>query len=232
MTSATDGYSLWFHSDPIDLEPLTVGEAGAAAGRAGLRGPQRAMKRKAVLLQRYVEGQRLLFLAEQCLNLTRKSLEPILRRFDLSHPQYLVLLILGYAEATGQKVISTDLSYLLGREKHTMTPLVDSLVRGGLVRRGDDARDRRVIMLRLTRNGKQLLRTVQPLTVPTIADIPLGSRKQTSSVFTMLEAFRRAFAQKAGQNPDLYAGAFSRLLVAGESKLLQESRQGPRERAR
>ena len=179
------------------------------------------MKIEGETVQRYIEGQRFLFLAEQCLNLTKKSLDPILRRHDLNHSQYLILMILNCADATGQQVISTELSYLLGREKHTITPLVESLVRSGCLERGRDPDDRRVIALTLTRKGKNLIRKVQPLTIPTVSDIPLGSKEEKNSLFRILEGFRRSFAQKSGQDPDLYSGAFNRLLVEGESKLLE-----------
>jgi DNA-binding MarR family transcriptional regulator len=170
------------------------------------------------LVQRYIEGQRFLFLAEQCLNLTKKSLEPILRKFGLNHSQYLILMILNYANATGAQVISTELSYLLGREKHSITPLVQSLVANGLIVRGSDASDRRIIALSLTEKGKTLIQEVQPHTMQTIADIPLGSEKEKQSIFHVLESFRRLQAEKSGQNPELYSGAFNRLLVDGENK--------------
>jgi DNA-binding MarR family transcriptional regulator len=172
-------------------------------------------------LRRYVQGQRFLFLAEQCLNLTKKSLETILRRYRLNHSQYLVLMILNYADTTGQQVISTELSYLLGREKHSITPLVESLVGNGLVERGQNPDDRRLITLSLTTKGKDLIRTVQPLTVPTIADIPMGPRQETAAIFRLLEDFRRTFAEKSGQDPELYSGAFRRLLVEGEDRMLE-----------
>jgi DNA-binding MarR family transcriptional regulator len=138
-------------------------------------------------------------------------------------------MILNYADATGQQVISTELSYLLGREKHTITPIVECLVKDGLLQRGRDPDDRRVITLKLTRKGKDKIRKVQPLTIPTVADIPLGSKEETKSLFRMLEAFRRSFAEKSGQDPDLYSGTFARLLVAGENKLLEGANGAERE---
>ena len=172
----------------------------------------------ASLVQRYIEGQRFLFLAEQCLNLTKKSLEPILREHGLNHSQYLILMILNYADTSGERVISTELSYLLGREKHSITPLVQSLVADGFIVRGRDTSDRRIIALSLTEKGKSLIHDVQPLTMKTIAEIPLGSREETQALFRVLETFRRTYAEKSGQNPDLYSGAYNRLLVEGENK--------------
>jgi DNA-binding MarR family transcriptional regulator len=169
------------------------------------------------LVQRYIEGQRFLFLSEQCLNLTKKSLEPILREHGLNHSQYLILMILNYADSTGERVISTELSYLLGREKHSITPLVQSLVADGFIVRGSDVSDRRLIALSLTEKGKELINQVQPLTMKTIAEIPLGTEEEKQSLFHVLETFRRSQAEKSGQNPSLYSGAYNRLLVEGEN---------------
>ncbi len=187
------------------------------------------MKTDGDVLQRYTEGQRFLFLAEQCLNLTKKALDPILREYGLNHSQYLILMILNYADTTGQQVISTELSYLLGREKHTITPLVESLVKAGCIERGRDPDDRRIISLTLTPKGKDLIRNVQPLTIPTIADIPLGTQEETATLFRILEIFRRTYAKRSGQDPDLYSGAFNRLLVEGERKLLEGAETAARE---
>jgi DNA-binding MarR family transcriptional regulator len=181
------------------------------------------------ILQRYAQGQRFLFLAEQCLNLTQKNLTPILREHGLNHSQYLILMILNYADTTGQKVISTELSYLLGREKHTITPLIESLVKAGCIVRGREPDDRRIITLTLTQGGKDLIRKVQPRTFPILADIPLGSSKEIDALFRILEDFRRSFAMKSGQDPDLYSGAFNRLLVEGENKLIEDAMASSRE---
>ncbi|MEI6876084.1 MAG: MarR family transcriptional regulator [Spirochaetota bacterium] len=175
------------------------------------------------ILERYAQGQRFLFLAEQCLNLTKKSLSSILRQFKLNHSQYLILMILNYADSTGQQVISTELSYLLGREKNSITPLVESLVKEGCVTRGANPEDRRVITLTLTAKGRALIKKVQPLTVPTIADIPFGTQKGTDTFFGFLEHFRRSFAEKSGQDPNLYSGAFANLLVEGENRLIENT---------
>ena len=173
-------------------------------------------------LRRYAEGQRFLFMGEQCLNLTKKALDPIIRGYGLNHSQYVVLMILGYADRTGEKVISTELSYLLGREKHTITPLVESLVKAGYIQRSGDPGDRRLIVLRLTEEGRSLIREVQPLTFSTLADIPLGDSETTKAFFAFLETFRRSFALKSGQDPELYSGTYNRLLVTGEAKLIED----------
>ncbi|MCX7028430.1 MAG: MarR family transcriptional regulator [Spirochaetes bacterium] len=172
------------------------------------------------LLRRYAEGQRFLFMGEQCLNLTKKALDPIIRGYGLNHSQYVILMILNYAELTGEKVISTELAYILGREKHTITPLVESLVKAGYIQRNGDPGDRRLIVLTLTGTGRDLIREVQPLTFATLADIPFGDEDMKKAFFAFLETFRRIFAQKSGQDPELYSGTYNRLLVNGEAKLL------------
>lgn len=174
------------------------------------------------LLRRYAEGQRFLFMGEQCLNLTKKALDPIIRGYGLNHSQYVILMILNYADLTGEKVISTELAYILGREKHTITPLVESLVKAGYIQRNGDPGDRRLIVLTLTEMGKKLIKEVQPLTFSTLADIPLGDNEMKKAFFSFLETFRRTFAQKSGQDPELYSGTYNRLLVKGEEKLLED----------
>lgn len=172
-------------------------------------------------LRRYSEGQRFLFMAEQCLNLTKKALDPLIRGYGLNHSQYLILMILNYADLTGEKVISSGLSYLLGREKHSITPIVESLVKKRYIQRNDDPSDRRMIALTLTEKGKELIRKVQPLTFSIIADVPFDNSEMKNAFFTFLETFRRTLAQKSGQDPELYSGTYNRLLVKGESKLLE-----------
>lgn len=175
------------------------------------------------VLLRYTEGQKFVFLQEQCLNLTKKALDPIIRKFGLNHSQYLILMILNYADMTGRQVISTELSYLLGREKHTITPLVESLVKTGYIQRGQEPGDRRVIVLTLTDDGKALIRKVQPLTYSIIGDIPLGTPEEKEAFLRMLELFRQNFARKSGLDPYLYSDAYNRLLVEGEAKLLENA---------
>jgi DNA-binding MarR family transcriptional regulator len=172
-------------------------------------------------LRRYAEGQRFLFMGEQCLNLTKKALDPIIRGYGLNHSQYVILMILNYADLSGEKVISTELAYILGREKHTITPLVESLVKAGYIQRNGDPGDRRLIVLTLTGTGRKLIREVQPQTYSTLADIPFGDGEMKKAFFAFLETFRRIFAQKSGQDPELYSGTYNRLLVKGESRLLE-----------
>lgn len=169
----------------------------------------------------YFAGQKFLFLSEQCLNLTKKALMPILKSFGLNHSTYLVLMILRYGEMNGQEVIATELSFLLGREKHTITPLVDSLAKGGFIERTRDETDRRAIKLTLTDKGRNLIGEVQPLTMPTVAEVSKGGGEDFGRLFATLESFRRNFAVKCGQDPELYSGAYRRLLVEGEQRLLE-----------
>jgi len=173
-------------------------------------------------LKHYHNNQRYLFLSELCLNLAKKSLERIIRKYGLSHSQYLVLMIVGYADLTNTNVISTEISYLLGREKHSITPVVESLVKAGYIIRGKDSSDRRIINLILTDEGKKIIREIQPLTISTIADIPVGSQKEFDALFKTLELFRNIYAKKCGIDPELFREAFDRLLVKGGERLSEE----------
>jgi DNA-binding MarR family transcriptional regulator len=178
------------------------------------------------LLLQYFETQRFLFMAEQCLNLTKKCLLPTLRKYGLNHSQYLVLMVLRYADLTGQQAISTELASLLAREKHTITPLVESLVRRGCVRRSRSRPDRRAIALSLSEKGRALIEQVQPQTMDTVAHLRRDADKPMRTISRFLEEFRRNTAAAAGQNPDLYQSVYQRLLVNGEEKLLETMKWG------
>jgi DNA-binding MarR family transcriptional regulator len=174
------------------------------------------------LLSAYVKAQQILFIAEQCLNLTKKSLTPLLKRHGLNHSQYLILMILRYASLSGTEVINTDLANLLGREKHSITPLIDALTRKGLVVRERSTKDRRAVFLRLTPRGRTLIETVQPSTYETVASIPVGTDSHFRRIYAFLESFRVRVARNSGQDPDLYRQAYERLLVSGEKLLLSQ----------
>jgi DNA-binding MarR family transcriptional regulator len=175
----------------------------------------------AELLLQYFETQRFLFMAEQCLNLAKKCLQPTLRDRRLNHSQYLVLMILRYADLAGEQVIATELASLLARERHTITPLVESLVRRGLIVRRRGQKDRRSISLVLSPRGKALIAEVQPLTMGTVAGLRKATGAGIGDASRFLEQFRRSSAAAAGQNPAVYQGAFERLLLGGEQRLLE-----------
>ncbi|RKX87649.1 MAG: hypothetical protein DRP58_02380 [Spirochaetes bacterium] len=172
-------------------------------------------------IENYFLVQRILFASEQCLNLMRKSLLPILRKNGLNHAQYLILMIVNYAEMNDNKIISTDLSYILGREKHTMTPQVDSLEKKDMLVRERSSSDRRAVFLRLTDRGRNLISRVQPQTMDVVSSVSVGTAENFKKIYNFLKNFRDTVADLAGQNPELYSKPYEKLLVAGEEKYMQ-----------
>ncbi len=166
-------------------------------------------------IHNYVMAQKFYFLAEQCLNLIKKSLNPLLKEYGLNHSQYLILVVLRYSHLTGSKVMSTEMSYLLGLEKHSITPLVDFLCRKGLVLRERSKTDRRVVFLSLTPSGRELIETIQPQTIDSIAAFPdctTGEFRRMSAFLTELLVLA---AEKNGQQPDQFQNAYKKLLSDG-----------------
>jgi DNA-binding MarR family transcriptional regulator len=77
---------------------------------------------------------------------------PLLEPMGLTHPQYLVMLALWQH---GQLSVK-DLSRLLQLDPGTLSPLVKRLEVAGLVSRGRDPRDERVLAIALTDAGRAL----------------------------------------------------------------------------
>jgi DNA-binding MarR family transcriptional regulator len=69
---------------------------------------------------------------------------------------------------------SAELTERTIRDRTTVTRLLDGLVRKGLVRRGADARDRRRVVVSLTRHGRDLEAALVPVAVGLMADASRG----------------------------------------------------------
>jgi MarR family transcriptional regulator, organic hydroperoxide resistance regulator len=90
---------------------------------------------------------------------------PLLDPMGLTHPQYLVMLALWQRSPLSVK----ELSGLLQLDPGTLSPLLKRLEAGGLVRRGRDIDDERVLAVTLTEKG-QALRAEAEKIPPTIVD--------------------------------------------------------------
>ncbi|HEY0542317.1 MAG TPA: MarR family transcriptional regulator [Actinoallomurus sp.] len=77
---------------------------------------------------------------------------PLLEPMGLTHPQYLVMLALWQRSPLSVK----ELSGLLQLDPGTLSPLLKRLEAGGLVRRGRDSDDERVLAVTLTDQGRAL----------------------------------------------------------------------------
>lgn len=167
-------------------------------------------------LEAYLYAQRFYFLAEQSLNIIKKSLTRILREYDLNHSQHLILLILRYAGISGNEVISTDIAYLLGLEKHSITTVVDKLVERDLVVRERSSEDRRVVRLRLTDSGQELAASVQSDTIAAVSVVPEHARQEFAHTCDFLTTLRSHIAGATEQPAAAYARAYESLLLQGQ----------------
>lgn len=77
---------------------------------------------------------------------------PVLEPMGLTHPQYLVMLALWGTEPLSNK----DLSAMLRLDPGTLSPLVKRLEVLGLLRRGRDPEDERILAIELTSKGRNL----------------------------------------------------------------------------
>ena len=79
-------------------------------------------------------------------------------------------------------VTMNDLSVRMKLANSTMTRMVDQLVQKGMVTRGPDPEDRRIVRVRLTEQGQgvkiRLKKTMQDLFSQILKDIPAGEREQ------------------------------------------------------
>lgn len=77
---------------------------------------------------------------------------PLLARFDLTYPQYLVLVALWQRD--GRKV--SALGAELQLESNTLTPLLKRMEAAGLIRRARNPEDERSVIVTLTDKGRAL----------------------------------------------------------------------------
>ncbi|MDN3354650.1 MarR family transcriptional regulator [Actinomadura sp. DC4] len=90
---------------------------------------------------------------------------PLLEPMGLTHPQYLVMLALWQRSPLSVK----ELSGLLQLDPGTLSPLLKRLETGGLIRRGRDADDERLLAVTLTDKGRALRADAEKIP-PTIVD--------------------------------------------------------------
>lgn len=101
--------------------------------------------------------------------LVTRAYQPLLANWDLTYPQYLLLLVLW--EKDNQTV--SQLCDCLLLETNTLTPLIQRLEKRGLIKREQVPYDKRSSSIKLTRKGKALkeeLKSVPPALVESLSD--------------------------------------------------------------
>jgi DNA-binding MarR family transcriptional regulator len=113
----------------------------------------------------------------------------LLKPFDLSPTQYNVLRILRGAEPDG--LACRGISERMVTRDPDITRLLDRLEARALVTRSRDAKDRRVITTRITRNGLRLLRDLDdPLEEFNRRRLHRLNTEQLESLLALLELVR------------------------------------------
>lgn len=131
-------------------------------------------------------SQRMIELLPQLIRGIARQESNDLSRGKITLPQLLALEYLArLSPGEGGGVPMNALAKHLGSSRPAATGLIDRLIRQGLVRRGDDARDRRVVRVEITANGRK-----------TLARIWEQKRRAFSQVFSQVSpADRRQYLQ-------------------------------------
>ncbi|HEX3598449.1 MAG TPA: MarR family transcriptional regulator [Polyangiaceae bacterium] len=106
-----------------------------------------------------------------------RAYRPALEGLELTHPQYLVMLVLwGWAKDREQRPTVKALGDRLLLDSGTLTPLLKRLQSRGLITRTRSSTDEREVFVHLTRAGQSLKkRAVRvPMTLLEQSRMPLG----------------------------------------------------------
>ncbi len=121
--------------------------------------------------------------------------KPLLDELGLTYPQYLAMVCLW--EENGQTV--GGLGEKLFLESSTLTPLLKRLETAGYIRRERSSKDERVVLLRLTEEGKRLQERAE--TVPgCIIDASGRDTDQLARLQTEIVALREALNRSASSS--------------------------------
>ena len=124
----------------------------------------------------------------------QRELVDLFRPFELSQTQYNVLRILrGALEEAGGGLACGEIARRMITRDPDITRLLDRLEKRGLIARGRDENDRRIVLARITRAGTKLLAGLDPR-VAEAHKKRLGhmSREDLKQLIALLEAARRS----------------------------------------
>ena len=105
----------------------------------------------------------------------------VLKEFDLTYPQYLVLLVLWEWHRDGcKRPTVTALGDRLDLDSGTLTPLIRRLIALGLVEKQRQREDERTVFIHLTPAGVRMKRRVKsvPLAMLEQCSMPVGELEQ------------------------------------------------------
>ncbi|GAB5559588.1 MAG: MarR family transcriptional regulator [Synoicihabitans sp.] len=134
-----------------------------------------------------------------------------LRQHNISNGRFTVLMLLnatgsmeGNADSNPPKS-PADLAEMAGVTRATMTGLIDTLEKDGLVRREADSRDRRAMLVHLTEKGESFTREILPgyfrQVTAIMSAISGPEKKQLSSILERVSSGIEAAGQVAADSP-------------------------------
>ena len=123
-----------------------------------------------------------------------KECDRALSARGLTVPQASIIGLLGVA---GHPLPVTRLARLLTQESQSATTLVDRMCASGLVERIKDPHDRRLVLVRLTRDGERVLEILQT-TAPAFTDEMFGvlSAEERLALKDLLDKFAQLNIQR------------------------------------
>lgn len=129
-----------------------------------------------------------------------------LTRHEISQGRFTVLMLLN--RCAEEPSTPAELAEEAGVTRATMTGLVDTLVKDGLVTRTNDPRDRRAVLVQLTAAGRKLLARVLPGYFAAVTRMmqPLNKTERTTLV-TLLQKIQQGLAADAAPADTALASA-------------------------
>ena len=129
-----------------------------------------------------------------------------LAKHDISQGRFTVLMLLN--RCSDQPSTPAELADEAGVARATMTGLVDTLEKDGLVTRKNDSADRRAILVQLTRSGRKLLDRVLPGYFASVTKMmqPLNGAERKQFV-TLLQKIQRGLLAAKPARQSQPAGA-------------------------
>jgi DNA-binding MarR family transcriptional regulator len=123
---------------------------------------------------------------------------------ELSGPRMGILLRLFAAEESGvkQALGPTELSHYQNVKKNTISSLLRGLEESGLIERTLDPQDKRAFMIRITKAGKELIKTTGPSRLKMMNDLSSGlSAEEKTQLIALLEKLRKSIKNRADFEP-------------------------------
>lgn len=128
----------------------------------------------------------------------RATIETVLKSFDLTHPQFVVLATTGWLNSTSKEVTQIMIGTMAGLDPNTNSQIIKGLEKKGLIKRGPSP-DGRAKNVFLTTKGSQTLKEALPAVEQTDAQFfDALSNTQTSALIT---TFKKLINKTAGKEP-------------------------------